>query len=72
MRLLRGLTALLLWVIGVVLLLVSLILCVTLIGLPLGIPLLGYTRRIFGLGVRLMTSRKITHPVDELAKSVAR
>jgi hypothetical protein len=69
MRLLRGLLAVLVWLVALVLLLVSVLLCATLLLLPLGIPLLGVTRRLFGLGVRLATSRKVTHPVDELRKA---
>jgi hypothetical protein len=42
---------------------------VTLILLPLGLPLLRYAQRLFGAGVRLTTSRKVTHPIDELSKA---
>lgn len=70
-RLLRGLVAVVVWLVAVVLLLVSVILCATLILLPLGLPLLVLTKRAFGLGTRLMLSRKATHPVDELRKSMA-
>ena len=71
MRLLRGLLAVLTWVLGLVLLLVAVLLCATLILLPLGIPLLRYALRLFGGGTRLMTSRKVTHPIDEMRKGVA-
>jgi hypothetical protein len=69
LRLLRGLVGAVAWLLAAVLALVSLLLCVTLILLPLGIPLLGVARRLFGFGVRMMTSRKVSHPVDELRKA---
>jgi uncharacterized RDD family membrane protein YckC len=70
-RLLRGLLAVLVWLLALVLLLVAVLLCATLILLPLGIPLLRYALRLFGGGLRLTTSRKVTHPVDELHKAVS-
>jgi hypothetical protein len=68
-RLIRGLLAVLTWVLALVLSLVAVLLCATLILLPLGIPLLRYARKLFGAGVRLTTSRKVTHPVEELRKA---
>ena len=59
MRLLRGLLAALLWILAGVLALVGLLLCVTLILLPLGVP-----------AVRLMLPRMFTHPVQELTGAV--
>jgi hypothetical protein len=58
------------WLLAFVLFLVAVLLCVTLILLPLGIPLLRYSRKLFGAGVRLMTSRKVTHPIEELRQAV--
>jgi hypothetical protein len=58
MRLLRGLGGLLLWLIAAVLGLVAVILCVTVILLPVGIPLLGYARRLFALSIKLMLPRR--------------
>jgi hypothetical protein len=72
MRLLRGLGALVVWLLTLVLLLVSALLCVTIVLLPLGIPLLLYTKKLFMVGLRLMTSRKVTHPIDELHKAAAK
>ncbi|HET6877652.1 MAG TPA: hypothetical protein VFH38_09000 [Jatrophihabitans sp.] len=57
MRLLRGLAGALLWIVALVLGLVAGILCITLILLPLGLPLLGYARRLFTLSLRLMFPR---------------
>jgi hypothetical protein len=54
MALLRGLAGALLWVVSLLLTLVAVILCVTVLLLPLGLPLLGYARRLFALSLRLM------------------
>lgn len=54
MRLLRGLAGALLWVVSALLALVAVILCVTVILLPVGLPLLGYARRLFTLSLKLM------------------
>jgi hypothetical protein len=70
MRVLRICLGLVVWSLTLILLLVSAILCVTVILLPLGIPLLLLTKKLFFAGLRLMTSRKVTHPVEELGKSL--
>lgn len=57
MRLLRGLAGVLLWIVALLLALVALILCVTVLLIPLGLPLLGYARRLFTFSVRLMFPR---------------
>jgi hypothetical protein len=44
---------------------VSLLLCVTIILLPLGIPLLRLARTLFTKSVRLMMPRAVAHPVKE-------
>ena len=54
MRLLRGLAGVLLWVVALLLAIVALLLCVTVLLIPLGLPLLGYARRLFTFSVRLM------------------
>jgi hypothetical protein len=63
MRLLRGLAGLLLWIVAAVLGLLGVILCATLILLPLGLPLLGYARRLFGLSMKMMLPRAVSHPI---------
>lgn len=63
MRLLRGLAGALLWIVSLLLMLVGVILCVTVLLLPLGIPLLGYARRIFSTSLKLMLPRAVSHPV---------
>ena len=68
MRILRGLGGALLWLLAAVVGLVAVILCVTVILLPLGIPLLGLARRMVTTGVRLMLPRAVAHPVQTLDK----
>ena len=65
MRLLRGLLGCLLWVLAAVLGLVSLLLCLTIILLPLGIPLLRAAKSLFARSVRLMLPPAVAHPVKE-------
>jgi hypothetical protein len=57
MRLLRGLAGVLLWIVALLLALVAVVLCVTVLLIPLGLPLLGYARRLFTFSVRLMFPR---------------
>ena len=70
MRLLRGLLGALFWILAVVVGLVGAILCVTVILLPLGIPLLGVARRLTGKAMRLMMPPAMAHPVKETGKAV--
>ena len=63
MKLLKGLAGSLLWILAGVLGLVSILLCVTIILLPLGIPLLGLSRRLMTTGVQLMLPKAVAHPV---------
>jgi hypothetical protein len=69
MRLLRGLLGALLWVVGAVLGLVGLVSCVTVVLLPVGIPLVGFAGRLITHAVKLMLPRSLAHPVDELTKT---
>ncbi len=69
MRLLRGLLGALLWIVAGVLGLLGVVLCVTVILLPLGIPLTAFAGRLFGHAVRLMLPRPLAHPVKELTKT---
>jgi hypothetical protein len=68
MQTVRRLGAGLLWVVGSLLGLVSVVLCLTIILLPLGIPLLLLTRRLFRVAIRLWAPRAVSHPVDEFGK----
>jgi hypothetical protein len=69
MRLLRGLAGAVLWILAAVVGLLGVVLCVTVILLPLGIPLVMLARRLFTRSVRLMLPRSVAHPVDESGKS---
>ena len=71
MKILRRLLGALLWVLAGLLALVGLLLCVTLILLPFGVPVLNYARRLWAWAVRLMLPRMFTHPVQELTGAVA-
>jgi hypothetical protein len=44
------------------------VLCITVILLPVGLPLLGVSRRVFGVAVRLMLPREVAHPVEQTGK----
>ena len=69
MRLLRGLLGALLWIPASLLGLVAVVLCVTVILLPVGVPLLMLSRRMFTKAVQLLLPRSMSHPVEELGKS---
>src|SRR4051794_7176403 len=68
MRLLRGLGGALLWIVASLVGLVAVVLCVTVILLPLGIPLLMVAKKMFGRSVGLMLPRALSHPIDEGSK----
>ena len=72
MRILRGIAGALLWILAVVVGLVAVVLCITVILLPAGLPLLGVSRRVFGMAVRLMLPREIAHPVKQSRKGLRR
>ena len=64
-RLLRGLLGALLWILASLVGLLGVVACVTLILLPLGIPLLMLARRLFGKSLRLFMPPAIAHPAKE-------
>lgn len=70
MRLLRGLLGSLLWILAALLGLVGVVLCVTVILLPLGIPLVRFAGRLFSRSVQLMLPSALVHPGGELTKAV--
>jgi hypothetical protein len=72
MRLLRGLAGALLWILAALIGLVGVLLCLTVLLLPLGIPLLGAARRMFSQSVRLMLPPSVAHPVKAARHSVLR
>ncbi len=55
----------LVWIVGSLLAAVAILFCLTVILLPLGIPLFLLARRILALGARLMMPRSLRHPVQE-------
>lgn len=69
MRLLWGLPGAVLWILAAVLGLVGALLCVTVILLPVGIPLVKLAGRLFSRSVQMMLPHGLTHPVDELTKA---
>ena len=72
MRILRGLLGALLWIVGGVLGLVAILLCVTVILLPLGIPLFNLSRRMIGKAVLLMLPRPLADPAGSLKRGSER
>jgi len=71
MRVLRGLGGTVLWLFACVVGLVAVILCVTVLLLPVGIPLLKVARRMFGTALRLMMPRPLAHPLQSAKDSVS-
>ena len=71
MRILRGLGGAVLWLLACVVGLVAVILCVTVLLLPAGIPLLRVARRMFAKAARLMLPRALAHPVQTAKDSVS-
>lgn len=69
MRLLRGVGGAVLWILAALLGLVGLLLCVTVILFPVGLPLLKLAGQLFARSLQLMLPRALTHPVNELAKA---
>ena len=70
MRLLRGIAGALLWLVAALIGLVAAILCVTIILLPVGLPLFGYAGRLFALSLKLMLPRAASRPVETADKSL--
>ena len=68
MRVIRGLLGALLWIIWTVLMLVAIVLCVTVILLPLGIPLFKLARRLIDKAILLMLPRPIADPAGSLKR----
>lgn len=69
MRLLRGLLGAVLWILGGLVGLLGLVLCLTVILLPLGIPLIFLSRRLFGASGRVLLPRRVRHPLQAADKS---
>jgi hypothetical protein len=58
----------LVWLVAGVVAALGVLLCITIVLLPLGIPLLMISRRLFGLSARLVLPRAVVHPVKELQR----
>ncbi len=69
MRFVRGMGGVALWILASVVSLVALILCVTILLLPVGIPLLMLGRKLFGQAIRLFMPRGALHPVETSRKA---
>jgi hypothetical protein len=69
MKPLRWMAAGLLWILAGLLGLVGGLLCVTIILLPLGIPILMLARRLFTRSARLVVPKPVKHPVGESGKA---
>lgn len=72
MRLLRGICGALLWIAAGLIGLVGVVLCLTAILLPLGVPLLGLSGRLLTRAVRLMLPPTLAHPVKEHRRRLMR
>jgi hypothetical protein len=70
MRLLRGLAGAVLWILAAVVGLVGILLCVTIVLLPVGWVLMGYAGRLFALAMKLILPRAVTHPTETVGKSL--
>jgi hypothetical protein len=70
MWLLRGLGASLLWIVAGLLGLVGALLCVTIILLPVGIPLIMLAKRVFGYSMVVLVPGKVRHPAKNAKKSM--
>jgi hypothetical protein len=57
MRILRGIGAVLVWLLATVVMVLALVLSITIILLPVGLPLLALGLRLYGYGVQLMIPR---------------
>ncbi len=68
MRILGVLLGSLLWIVAGVVGLLGVLLSVTVILLPIGIPLLMLARRLFRMATALVMPRKVRHPVEEMKK----
>ena len=69
MTVIRGLGAVALWIAASLLGLVGVLLCLTVILLPVGLPLLRMAGRSYGKAARLMLPRSVAHPVKETKRS---
>lgn len=72
MLLLRGLGASLLWIAAGVVGLLGVILCATVILIPLGIPVLMLAKRLFMYSMSVLVPGKVKHPVETLERTAGK
>lgn len=72
MRVLQVLGGAVLYLLAAVVGLVGVVLSVTVVLLPLGIPLLILSGMLFRRAIALMLPRRVSHPVEEAGKKVRR
>jgi hypothetical protein len=67
MIILRGLGAVVMWLLATVVMLVAAVLCITLILLPLGLPLMALGVRLYVYGIQLLVPRapEVKHGIRE-------
>jgi hypothetical protein len=70
-RLLRGVAGALLWILALVVGLLGVLLSVTIVLLPVGIPLLFLAKKLFTTSMQLFLPRKVAHPVKTAKDAVA-
>jgi hypothetical protein len=68
MKPLRWLGAGLLWIVAGVVGLLGVVLSVTIILLPLGLPLIWLSKKLFAYAAALLVPRSVRHPVSEAGK----
>ena len=68
MKFLRVLLGSLLWLVAGIVGLLGVVLSVTVILLPIGIPLLMLARRLFRMAMGLILPRAAVHPIQEMGK----
>lgn len=72
MRIVRGIGGVVLWLLAAVVGLLGAVLSITILLLPLGIPLLILAGSMFRRSMALLLPRKVSHPVEEAGKKARR
>src|SRR5687767_10615527 len=68
MRILRGVAGALLWIVAAVCGLVAVVLCISIMLLPVGLPVLGGSRRVIGMAVALVLPSEVVNQVEQTRK----
>ena len=71
MRLVRGVACALLWILALVVGLLGALLSVTVVLLPVGIPLLFLAKKLFTTSMQLFLPRKVAHPVKSAKEAIS-